>query len=129
MVSMRGLSIGRRMSGNLRFAEQSHPKNVQVGAASAAAEGATKGGSHALVSLLDPHPRPFPALFQHQSPLALPRKTRNTRAQNKPTNSATNSTQNPLGAIKTPIPPQNPHVFFDETNPPRPSLRTIFPDA
>jgi hypothetical protein len=59
----------------------------------------TRGNGHSLPSILRQH------------------HPRNTRAQNKPTKSATNPTQNQSGAIKNPDSRQNPHIFFDETNP------------
>src|SRR4051812_9147187 len=42
---------------------------------------------------------------------------RNTAAQNKATESATNPTRIRSGDVATRISPQNAHTFFDETNP------------
>src|SRR4051794_13977768 len=54
----------------------------------------------------------------HPCPSTLrQRHPRNTRAQNEPTKSQTNPTQNHSDAIENPDSPQNSHIFFDETNP------------
>jgi hypothetical protein len=76
--------------------------------------------AHSPLSPFAPSPIPLAQHSPHFPTSPLPHRnshSRNTPAQNEPTKSATNPSPNHSGAIKNPDSPQNPHIFFDETNP------------